>query len=125
MSDLFDSSQLASLIQLWRECDDATKKQFIDHVNGVPITTRKARIMARRILTHLNKLANKNYRESDVNLDPIVRLLKDGFTEQDIMAVIAIQCRRRVGTKLEIYLRPETLFNKTKFNSYVGEVPKG
>ena len=43
-----------------------------------------------------------------------------GYTEEDLKKVIDTMCSRWLNdSKMNIYLRPETLFNPTKFQTYV------
>lgn len=44
---------------------------------------------------------------------------------EDIKSVVAKKCREWIAEeKMNIYLRPATLFNKTKFANYKGELHK-
>ena len=38
--------------------------------------------------------------------------------------VVDIKCNQWLGTDAAKYLRPETLFNATKFESYINEIDK-
>ncbi len=77
-----------------------------------------------RILDFLNDKTEKNYRPVKVNLDLIRQRLREGATEQQCRAVIAIKKRQWQGTDMEQYLRPKTLFNRTNFWQYHAELPK-
>jgi uncharacterized phage protein (TIGR02220 family) len=44
--------------------------------------------------------------------------LSEGYTIQDLKDVIDLKVKDWKGTKYEDYLRPETLFNSTKFQTY-------
>jgi uncharacterized phage protein (TIGR02220 family) len=78
---------------------------------------------AKEILEFLNHKAKRNYRPVDANLDFIVARLESGVDFQDLKSVIAKKCREWLGDpKMENFLRPATLFNKTKFEQYVGEL---
>lgn len=72
------------------------------------------------LLTFLNEKAHKAYQPVPANVDLIIARLKEGATEQQCRFVIARKCREWMGTEQAIYLRPATLFNKTKFAQYVG-----
>lgn len=79
---------------------------------------------AREILGFLNAKTGRNYRLVDANLGPIMARMKEGATVRELRAVIARKCREwGSDEKMMQYLRPATLFNATKFNQYVGEVP--
>ena len=78
---------------------------------------------ARRIIAFLNEKAGRRYRENRVNLDFIKARLKDGATVTECRQVIVKKCREWKGdAKMELYLRPATLFNRTKFAQYQGEL---
>lgn len=78
---------------------------------------------ARRVLAFLNEKAGRRYRENRVNLDFIKARLKDGATVTECRQVIVKKCREWKGdAKMELYLRPATLFNRTKFAQYQGEL---
>lgn len=76
---------------------------------------------ATEILGFLNTKAKRSFRYTAVNLNFIEQRLAEGATLQECKSVIARQCRLWLGDpKMSMYLRPETLFNKTKFESYRG-----
>ena len=70
------------------------------------------------ILDYLNEKAGTHYKPVDSNLKFINARLKD-YTIEDLEAVIDKKVREWKGTKMQPYLRPETLFNATKFESYM------
>lgn len=75
------------------------------------------------VLDFLNQKACRTYRPVDANLKLIEARLKSGATLLDCKQVIARKVREWKGDlKMEKYLRPETLFNATKFEQYVGEL---
>lgn len=78
---------------------------------------------AKEVISFLNQKTGRNYRPVLVNLDIIASRLKEGATLQDCKSVIAKKTREwRGDEKMEPYLRPATLFNRTKFAQYVGEL---
>lgn len=78
---------------------------------------------AAEVIGFLNAKAGRNFDINGANADHVVARLKDGATVDDCRAVIALKCRQWTGDpKLAVYLRPETLFNRTKFASYKGEL---
>jgi len=91
------------------------------------ISQRNFKKEAIEILTWLNKKVNRNYRPVDANLAFIEARLKSGVTPDECRMVIARKAREWLADeKMTIYLRPATLFNKTKFEQYLGEcVAKG
>lgn len=78
---------------------------------------------AREILDFLNEKAGRNYQPVDANLDFIVARLREGATAAQCRQVIAKKAREWGGDeKMAEFLRPATLFNKTKFAQYQGEL---
>jgi len=76
------------------------------------------------ILEFLNskRPEKRGYRPTDVNLGFIIARLKEGYVEQEFKSVIAMLFRKWKGTEMEQYFRPATLFNREKFNQYVGNL---
>lgn len=74
----------------------------------------------KEIITYLNQKAGTSFRNVKSNDDFIIARLKEGATMDDLRAVIDLKCKDWIGKPEAKYLRPETLFNATKFNSYVG-----
>lgn len=84
---------------------------------------RETRKHALAVLSFLNEKTGRNYQPVPANVDMIVARLKDGATVGDCRAVVAKKCREwGADEKMNEYLRPATLFNRTKFAQYVGEI---
>jgi uncharacterized phage protein (TIGR02220 family) len=78
---------------------------------------------ASQVIAFLNEKAGRNYDLNGANADHVIGRLKDGESVEDLRAVVAKKCRDwRGDEKMRMYLRPETLFNRTKFASYKGEL---
>lgn len=78
---------------------------------------------AGQVIEFLNAKAGRNFDLNGANADHVIARLKDGETVEDLRAVVAKKCRDWKGdVKMASYLRPETLFNRTKFASYKGEL---
>lgn len=76
------------------------------------------------IITYLNKAARKRYRNgSEATRRHIRARWREGFRLEDFKAVIDGQCKQWLGTDMERYLRPETLFG-AKFESYLNSRSK-
>ena len=74
---------------------------------------------ARVVIAWLNEKSGKHFRETASNLEIIVaRLKEDGVDLEGVKLMIERQCTRWKGTEQEEYIRPETLFRKSKFDSY-------
>lgn len=73
-----------------------------------------------RVALHwLNDKGGRHYREVDANLKVIsARLSETGVTVEGVKQMIDRQVARWKGTPQEEYLRPETLFAKSKFDGY-------
>jgi uncharacterized phage protein (TIGR02220 family) len=87
---------------------------------------------ARELLELLNAKAGRRYGPLDSNLEPIAHRLRDleamdnpALTPEQAVDVcrgmIVRMANRWMGTEMEQYLRPFTLFGKEKFGSYVGD----
>ena len=76
-------------------------------------------IMCVQILDYLNKKANTHFKPLETNLKFIKARLKD-YSSEDLKAVIdkKVEEWKNDDTMCK-YLRPETLFNATKFESYL------
>ena len=93
-----------------------------------PNNPRNAELKAIAItlIDYLNAVAGTQYKTVDGTLQWPMQRLRDGATEAELRAVIdAKQKEVRAGLFDPRYMRPETLFNKTKFNSYVGQLHIG
>lgn len=76
--------------------------------------------VAVRLLQLLNQLTGKKFREVESSLKPIIeRLSEPDVTEQGCAQMIRRQVANwKDNPEMREYLRPETLFRKSKFNSY-------
>lgn len=75
------------------------------------------------IIGHLNKVSGKRYSsKGDANQKAINGRLKQGYTIQDILNVIDVKSQQwSRNKKMNKYLRPSTLFRKSKFEGYLNE----
>lgn len=78
---------------------------------------------AREILAFFNQRLNTHYRPVAANLDLIRARLADGITPEQLRAIIAVKARQWKGTEMAKYLRPETIFRRSKCEQYLGELP--
>lgn len=75
------------------------------------------------ILSFLNESAGRNYRSVKANTELIEARLRDGATPEEIKNVIHAKCAEwQCNEKMWRFLRPATLFNRTKFAQYQGEI---
>jgi len=78
---------------------------------------------ALEILEFLNKKAGKNFRPVDVNINFIKARLESGIKIEDLKSIIAMKVEESLsGDYDRKWLRPETLFNRTKCEQYYGEL---
>jgi uncharacterized phage protein (TIGR02220 family) len=79
--------------------------------------------LALEVLDFLNSKTGRNYEAVPANLELISARLRDGASVDDLRAVVAKKTREWAGDeKMAQYLRPATLFNRTKFAQYKGEL---
>jgi uncharacterized phage protein (TIGR02220 family) len=91
--------------------------------SGKPDTRPPFKEQAREVLAFLNEKTGRHYQAVRANLEMIEARLKDGATIDELRAVVAKKCREWTGNeKMAPYLRPATLFNRTKFAQYQGEL---
>jgi uncharacterized phage protein (TIGR02220 family) len=80
---------------------------------------------SKEVLAFLNDKTRKHFREVDATLGFIQARLKSGIDVQTCRTVIMRKIHDwKDKPDMQIYLRPETLFNKTKFEGYLAEVTK-
>lgn len=84
---------------------------------------KERRESAKRIIDFLNKKTGRAYQHSDVFIEMICARLMDGATEQDCKSIIARKYMEWGSDEvMSKYVRPQTLFNRSKFANYVGEL---
>lgn len=75
----------------------------------------------KRIIDYLNSRCGTRYTEKNKQTkESIHARLEEKFTEEDFYTVIDKKCNEWLGTEMEKYLRPQTLFG-TKFESYLNQ----
>lgn len=73
------------------------------------------------IVEYLNMICGTRYKHSTVNTKKHIRArLKDGYVLDDFKSVIDKKSKEWLGTSMEKFLRPDTLFG-TKFESYLNQ----
>ena len=75
------------------------------------------------VLDFLNRKTGKHFRAVDANLALIRARLADGIAAWQLKAIVSRKLRDWQGTDQARYLRPATLFNKTKCEQYLGDLP--
>lgn len=80
----------------------------------------------KEIIQYLNLKANTNYRlNSDSTTNLIMARMAEGFKKEDFFKVIDNKVEQWLGTEHQQYLRPITLFNKSKFEAYLNQPQHG
>lgn len=78
---------------------------------------------AEEVIDYLNEKANRSFQKGAANLKFVKARIEEGATLEQIKAVIDVKVKAwALDPKMAEYLRPETLFNATKFASYVGQL---
>ena len=87
------------------------------------INTNNVELIA-KVIDYLNNKTNKKYTLKNNKTNSCINArIKEGFTLNDFIKVIDIKTNKWLGTKMEEYLRPITLFG-TKMDSYLNETNK-
>lgn len=74
------------------------------------------------VIKYLNNKANKNFRlEAKTNREPIEARLNDGYTIRDLKKVIDTKVSEWLGTNMDTYLCPQTLFRPSNFEKYLNQ----
>jgi uncharacterized phage protein (TIGR02220 family) len=95
-------------------------------LSGKPDSTKRnaeLKTQATEVLQFLNTKTGRNYQPVNGTLDSLIARLREGFTVTQLRQVVAKKSREwGADEKMEPYLRPKTLFNRTNFANYVGEL---
>jgi uncharacterized phage protein (TIGR02220 family) len=86
-------------------------------------TIQKRRNDAKEALAYLNKTTGKNYKPIDSQLKFLIGRLKEGYTLDDLKRVIDTMSKEKYFIENPKYMRPETLFGATKFQTYINHSP--
>lgn len=96
-------------------------KKNVSERDGGLIKEEKLLTACENIIAHLNKKAGTNFRaHTKQTLALIKARLDDRFSEEDILSVVDKKTREWMGTDMQKYLRPETLFG-SKFEGYFNQ----
>lgn len=92
-----------------------------DNVN-VNVNVNDIYTQAKVVLDYLNRKTGKAFRYTKYSLVHIVGRLNDGYTMEQCKRVIDVKCAKWLtDKKFKDYLRPQTLFAPTNFESYLNE----
>jgi len=79
-------------------------------------------ILPMKVIDYLNSQAGTTFTNKNRKaIQLISSRIKEGYTFVDFKIVIDKKCKQWLGTEQAIYLRPITLFNATKFETYLNE----
>lgn len=78
----------------------------------------------KEIIDYLNAKVGTHFRAVSSNNKFISGRLKEGYTTEDCKAVIDKKAAEWMGTDMQQFLRPKTLFNPTNFESYMNAPAK-
>jgi len=88
--------------------------------------TKQEQLIAEKVIDYLNsKIGSTFSTKVNSNFTLIVYLLRAGYTYPDFVKVIDIKTEEWLNSDMSKYLRPVTLFNKTKFDTYLNGVTNG
>lgn len=96
-----------------KEINEIKEKEVKEKENLMPIV--------KQVVDYLNEKAGTKYRAySKATADLVKARLNEKYTVDDFKTVIDNMTAKWLGdTKMESYLRPETLFNRSHFESYL------
>ena len=78
------------------------------------------------VISHLNELAGTHYRPTKADTIKLISArLKEGYSVDDLKLVVSYKCDEWMGTDMQKYLRPETLFRPSKFEGYLNAATSG
>ena len=82
-------------------------------------TDKEEKNIYAHVIAFLNEKAGTKYKPTSGKTQALIRArINEGFTLEDFQTVIGKKCAEWMGTDMEKYLRPETLFG-TKFEGYL------
>ncbi|MBO7732996.1 MAG: conserved phage C-terminal domain-containing protein [Methanobrevibacter sp.] len=89
--------------------------------NKKEIYKEKNKKMIEATINYLNKKTGKSYKPTTPStVKHLTARINEGYTDWDFMDVIDTKCKDWLGTDMEKYLRPETLFG-SKFENYFNQ----
>ena len=89
-------------------------KELIDNIKE----TKKENAL--KVLSYFNEKTGHKYKDTTANMKFLLARLED-YSVDDLISVVDKKYKEWKGTNMEKYLRIETLFNATKFESYVNQ----
>lgn len=97
------------------------KEPIVKQIIKEPLSSKPD--VAEKIIQYLNDKTGRKYRAVPSQTKFIEARIAEGATLQDLIAVINRKCMEWLDDpKFAQYLRPSTLFNAEKFNTYIGQL---
>jgi uncharacterized phage protein (TIGR02220 family) len=94
----------------------------IDNTCNEDLKGSKDNFDYKRFIEWFNKLADKNFRDTETNRKMIRSRLNEGYTKEDVAKVVRLKVREwKDNPKMNKYLRFTTLFAATNFSNYLQE----
>lgn len=98
------------------------KGREVKALSGKPDFASAEKSEAGQAIEYLNEKTNSGYKHVESNLRLVKARFSEGFTLDEVKAVIDRQVGKWGGdSKMEDYLRPKTLFAASNFASYAGQ----
>ncbi len=89
------------------------------------VIKKENKAIAEKVIDYLNEQAQTKFENKGKNLELISARIEEGYGLNDFKSVIDKKVMDWKGTDWATYLRPITLFNKTKFENYLNGAEKG
>ena len=97
------------------------KEPIVKQIAKEPLSSKPD--IAEKVIQYLNDKTGRKYRAVPSQTKFIEARIAEGATLQDLIAVINRKCMEWLDDpKFAQYLRPSTLFNAEKFNTYIGQL---
>lgn len=78
-------------------------------------------MQVQEVVEYMNKRLNSRYRMSGATTKHIYQRFVEGFKVEDFKLVIDKKYNEWKGTEMAKFLRPQTLFSPSKFESYLNQ----
>lgn len=114
------SNNMASKVSKVSKVKDSKVKESKEEKSKRKDSTNNAELI-KPIIDYLNQSAGTRYRYTSNKTQTLIKArLKEGFTLDDFKTVISKKTEEWLGSEMEKYLRPETLFG-SKFEGYLNQ----
>ena len=104
-----------------KECNEVTENVTQSNATDKDIDRDRDIEIYKYIVDYLNQKTGKNFKVNSNKTKSLIKArLNEGFAKDDFVKVIDIKTNEWLKTKMEQYLRPETLFSN-KFEGYLNQ----